>query len=42
MRPRQRDVTDRLPGYTTTVTRQATEWVCPDWDYFEEAEEERS
>jgi hypothetical protein len=42
MRPRQRDVTEYVPGYTKPVTRHATEWVCPDCDYFEEAEEERS
>lgn len=42
MRPRQRDVVERVPGYTTTMTRQATERVCPDCDYFEEVEEERA
>jgi hypothetical protein len=42
MRRRQRDVVDRVPGYSTAVTRQAAEWICPDCDYFEEVEEERS
>ena len=42
MRPRRRELIERVPGYTTSVARQVTEWVCPDCDYFEEAEEERS
>jgi hypothetical protein len=42
MQLRQREVVERVPGYITPVTRQSTEWVCPDCDYFEEAEEERT
>jgi rubredoxin len=29
----------RVPGYSTTTTRIRSEWVCPDCDYFEEADE---
>jgi uncharacterized protein with PIN domain len=42
MRPRHREVVERVPGYTAPVNRKTTEWVCPDCDYFEEAEEERA
>ena len=31
----------RVPGYPKDTKRPTTEWVCPDCDYFEEAEEER-
>ena len=29
-----------VPGNTTTTTRKLREWVCPECDYFEEADEE--
>ena len=29
-----------VPGNPQATTRTTTEWVCPDCDYFEEAEEE--
>jgi len=29
----------RVPGNPTATTRTTTEWVCPDCDYFEEADE---
>lgn len=29
-----------VPGTAKPVTRIAREWVCPECDYFEEAEEE--
>ena len=32
----------RVPGNPGSTTRTTREWVCPDCDYFEEAEEERS
>jgi len=32
-----RDVADRLPDGQTR-TRRVREWVCPECDYFEEAE----
>ncbi len=38
MRLREREVTDRLPGTPQTKTTVFREWVCPECDYFEEAE----
>jgi len=29
-----------IPGNPSATTRKTSEWVCPDCDYFEEAEEE--
>ena len=29
-----------VPGASQTSTRQLREWVCPECDHFEEAEEE--
>ena len=40
MRLRQTDTTVRIPGNPTATVRQVREWICPDCDYFEEAEEE--
>jgi predicted RNA-binding Zn-ribbon protein involved in translation (DUF1610 family) len=39
MRIREHQITDRVPGTSQTRTTQQREWVCPDCDYFEEAEE---
>jgi len=39
MKLRQREVIDRVPGSTQTRTSKYREWVCPECDYFEEAEE---
>lgn len=39
MRLRERQTIDRLPGTTQTRTSIFREWVCPECDYFEEAEE---
>ena len=33
-------VTDRIPGTSQTKTKKALEWVCPECDYFEDAEDE--
>jgi hypothetical protein len=30
----------RVPGNPGATTRTSREWVCPDCDYFEDAEEE--
>jgi YgiT-type zinc finger domain-containing protein len=38
MRLKLREVTDRVPGTSQTTTRQMREWVCPECDYWEEAE----
>lgn len=36
----EREVTDRVPGTLQTRTSKTTEWVCPECDYYEEAEDE--
>jgi YgiT-type zinc finger domain-containing protein len=33
-----REVQESLPGRPETRTREVREWVCPECDYFEEAE----
>jgi ssDNA-binding Zn-finger/Zn-ribbon topoisomerase 1 len=38
MRLRESQTTDRVPGNPSATTRTTREWVCPDCDYFEEAE----
>jgi rubredoxin len=42
MRLTRRDRTVRVPGNPKPTALAAAEWVCPDCDYFEEAEEERT
>ena len=39
MRLVERTEIDRIPGAPQTSRRQTREWVCPDCDYFEEADE---
>ncbi len=39
MRLREREVVDRVPGLSQTTVSVYREWVCPECDYFEEAEE---
>lgn len=39
MRLQTREQTERLPGSHETRTKRVTEWVCPECDYFEDAEE---
>jgi hypothetical protein len=34
--------TTQVPGNPKVTTTQSAEWVCPDCDYFEEADEERT
>jgi hypothetical protein len=41
MRLQIREAIDRLPGTAQTSTRTIREWVCPECDYWEEAENER-
>ncbi len=31
-----------IPGYTDPAPKKTYEWVCPDCDYFEEADGENS
>jgi len=38
MRLNVREVSERAPGTGVPQTRLAREWVCPECDYFEEAE----
>lgn len=38
MRLKVVDQTDLIPGTGQTSTRQVSEWVCPECDYWEEAE----
>jgi rubredoxin len=42
MKVRQNQSVVRVPGNPGATTRISREWVCPDCDYFEDAEEERS
>jgi hypothetical protein len=30
----------RVPGNPQATTKSSVEWICPDCDYFEEADEE--
>ena len=39
---KQSTTVTRVPGNPSATTRTTREWVCPDCDYFEEAEEESS
>ena len=39
MRLQTREQIDRIPGTRETRSRRVTEWVCPECDYFQEAEE---
>jgi YgiT-type zinc finger domain-containing protein len=38
MRLTERERSDRLPGSSQTSVRHVREWVCPECDYWEEAE----
>jgi transposase len=40
MRLRLREDIVRIPGNPSATVRTTKEWLCPDCDYFEEAEEE--
>jgi len=40
MRARIQQEVVRIPGNPNATARTTTEWLCPDCDYFEEAEEE--
>ena len=33
-----RETADRIPGHGQSSVRQVREWICPECDYFEEAE----
>jgi hypothetical protein len=40
MQLRESQITDRVPGTPQTKTLKVVEWVCPECDYFEDAEAE--
>ena len=33
-----RDIADMIPGQGLSAARRVREWICPECDYFEEAE----
>lgn len=35
-----RERSDAIPGMRQAVKRESREWVCPECDYFEDADEE--
>jgi hypothetical protein len=39
MHLKQSETLTHVPGHSTPTVRVDTEWVCPDCDYFEEAED---
>jgi len=42
MRLKRTETAVQIPGNPRATIRQLAEWVCPDCDYFEEAEEEKT
>jgi len=42
MRLKRAESTVQIPGNPRPIKRTSTEWVCPECEYFEEADEERS
>jgi hypothetical protein len=42
MRLKHTDVMVHVPGNPQPTTQRQSEWICPDCDYFEEAEEEKT
>ena len=42
MRLESKERTERLPGQAMMRTRVVREWVCPECDHFEEADEEET
>ena len=42
MKIREIQTVTQVPGNPHPTTRTTWEWVCPDCDYFEEADEDRS
>jgi YgiT-type zinc finger domain-containing protein len=41
MRLREQQSVVKVPGNRNATTQTTREWVCPDCDYFEEADEDR-
>jgi len=42
MRLKRGESTVQIPGNPRPIKRTSPEWVCPECEYFEEADEERS
>ena len=42
MRLRETKTVTQIPGNPSATVRTTLEWVCPDCDYFEEADEENN
>ena len=42
MKLKQTTSVPRIPGYTDAPPKETLEWVCPDCDYFEEADGENA
>jgi len=42
MRVKRTEDVLRVPGNPQPTRRSTAEWICPDCDYYEEAEEERT
>jgi YgiT-type zinc finger domain-containing protein len=42
MKLHQQKIVTHVPGNRNATTRTTWEWVCPDCDYFEEAEQAES
>jgi C4-type Zn-finger protein len=40
MKIKESQTVTRVPGNPKAMTRTTRDWVCPDCDYFEEAEED--
>jgi transposase len=40
MRLQVREIVDRVPGTSQTKSTKFREWVCPECDYFEDADGE--
>jgi uncharacterized protein with PIN domain len=40
MRLTEKESVVHVPGNPNATTRRTREWICPDCDYFEDAEEE--
>jgi hypothetical protein len=41
MRLKEAHVVVQVPGNPRATTARQVEWICPDCDYYEEAEEEK-
>jgi len=42
MRMRRNETEIQIPGNPQPTKKLSVEWICPDCDYFEEAEDEKT